>query len=340
MLTRTRPVRFGRLAWRWAPEKQSRSPGSIRTVSTRSPLEIAAKFGKQRVAPRRRAQPFEVPLRARVRRRANEEIRPDHHGGPRLDRKHRTPQVHLGHQVRAPGVPVRRQIAAPAPGVCGAARLEAQDEPVGEGRGRVETERFDHRPKRRPRLRVVQEGTAERHRPRAELLGLESVLGERRKSGGERRLGHRPRPAGEREHRGKPPEHQQLAAEQPLPVERRPAVGETARRSVRLVPHEPSRCRPSAPARRTSAEPGTAAPSGPAPPLPRRRGPGPRDDARRYVTASSPRLSARSRALGLTDGRNGTSQTRARSGLPDSLAYSSGSHTVSSVPTADLATGT
>ena len=59
-----------------------------------------------------------------------------------------------------------------------------------------------------------------------------------------------------------------------------------------------------------------------------------------YSAASSPRACASSRALGLTDGRKGTSQTCARSGRPGSLAYSSGSQTSSSVPTADLPTGT
>ena len=62
--------------------------------------------------------------------------------------------------------------------------------------------------------------------------------------------------------------------------------------------------------------------------------------AGRYTTASSPRSRATSRALGFTDGRKGTSHTRARSGLPGLLAYSSGSQTVSSVPTPLIPTGT
>ncbi len=66
-----------------------------------------------------------------------------------------------------------------------------------------------------------------------------------------------------------------------------------------------------------------------------------RSDAQhRYNTASWPRACARSRALGLTEGRNGTSHTCARSGCPGSLAYSLDSQTRSSVPTADLPTGT
>ena len=43
---------------------------------------------------------------------------------------------------------------------------------------------------------------------------------------------------------------------------------------------------------------------------------------------------------GVHGGAKGTSHTRARSGRPGSLAYSSGNHTVSSVPTADFPAGT
>ena len=68
--------------------------------------------------------------------------------------------------------------------------------------------------------------------------------------------------------------------------------------------------------------------------------PAPLLPAHRYTAASSPRACARSRALGLTEGRNGTSHTCAQSGCPGSLAYSLGSQTRSSVPTADLPTGT
>ena len=206
------------------PREAQQVAGLDEDRDSRRVLERRPTLRQQRIAPRRLAQPLQVPLGAGVRHRPAEQRRPDHHGGARLDREDRAPQVDLGHDVGAPRVAVRGKIPHATPAVRVAARLQAQDEAVGVRAGGVEAQRLDHRSIRHGHLRVAHEGAPEVSRSGQELRAIERSLGVRRRMRSKRRADHSPRARHQGRHRRHPPERQDLATEQPLPVEGRLAV--------------------------------------------------------------------------------------------------------------------